>query len=97
MLRTGCYEIVRLVNLTSEIVSPNWSQPIGLLFIDGDHSEEGVRRDWNCWSPQLAADAAIAFDDSDWPGPAKLIGELTASGWKQVDNCGKIIVLRRSV
>lgn len=96
MLRTGCYQVVRLVNLTSEAVAPNWAQPIGLLFIDGDHSEPGVRRDWACWSPQLTADAIVAFDDSDWAGPAKLIGELTASGWQKIDSSGVITVLRRS-
>jgi predicted O-methyltransferase YrrM len=95
MLRTDCYKIVRLVNLTSETVAPNWNEPVGLLFIDGDHSEEGVRRDWNCWSPRLRADATVAFDDSDWPGPANLVAELVAAGWEKVDACDKITVLRR--
>jgi predicted O-methyltransferase YrrM len=95
MLRTGCYRIVRLVNLTSETVAPNWSEPIGLLFIDGDHSEAGVRRDWNCWSPHLTAGATIAFDDTDWPGPARLVEELVSTGWQRVATCDKITVLRR--
>jgi predicted O-methyltransferase YrrM len=96
MLRTGCYEVVRLVNLSSENVAPNWSQPIRMLFIDGDHSEQGVRRDWNCWSPKLTADAVVAFDDAKWPGPAKLIEELLRSGWQKIDERGEITVLRRN-
>jgi hypothetical protein len=95
MLRTGCYQIVRLVNLTSETVASNWAQPIQLLFIDGDHSEAGVRRDWACWSPRLTADAVVAFDDSDWPGPAKLIAELTGAGWQKIAMSGTITVLRK--
>jgi predicted O-methyltransferase YrrM len=95
MLRTNCYRIVRLVNLTSEVVAPNWNEPIGLLFIDGDHSEHGVRRDWNCWSPHLTDDAIVAFDDTDWPAPAKIVAELAASGWEKMAESGPIKVIRR--
>jgi hypothetical protein len=95
MLRTGCYQTVRLVNLTSEIVAPNWKEPIGLLFIDGDHTESGVRRDWSCWSPHLTADAVVAFDDADLPGPAKLIGELVGSNWDRIRDLETIAVLQR--
>lgn len=41
--------------------------PIGLLYIDGDHSERAVRADWQSWSPHLAADAIVVFDDLDTP------------------------------
>ncbi len=95
MLRTGCFQCVRLVNLSSEMVAPNWTLPVVLLFIDGDHSEDGVRRDWANWSPRLTAEAVVAFDDSDWPGPAKLIKELCSIGWQQIDECEKIVVLQR--
>lgn len=38
-------------------------QKISLLFIDGDHSESAVRNDVRAWTPHLAADHVIAFDD----------------------------------
>jgi hypothetical protein len=35
---------VCVVQLTSTEAAAGWSKPIVLLFIDGDHSYEGVRR-----------------------------------------------------
>jgi predicted O-methyltransferase YrrM len=95
MLRTGCWRLVRLVNLSSETVAPNWSSPISLLFIDGDHSEFAVRRDWDCWSEHLAPNGTVVFDDSDWPGPQKLIQDLLGKGWMILETCGPLTVMRR--
>jgi len=97
MLRSKSYERVRLVNLSSEIIGPGWREPIGLLWIDGDHSYEGVRRDWEVWSPHLAPRAVVAFDDStdETIGPYRLISELTAvDGLDVVERVGKITALR---
>lgn len=45
-----------------------WDGPeVGLLYIDGDHSEAAVRGDWEAWRPHLAAGATVAFDDLDTP------------------------------
>ena len=81
MLDTGCYKIVRLINLSSELVAPNWSQEIGLLWIDGDRRYAGVKRDFECWSPFLSRNAKIGFGDSLDPddGPSQLISELVQS------------------
>jgi len=82
MLETSCYHIVRLINLSSEIVAPNWNRGISLLWIDGDHRYEGVKRDFECWHPHLAAEAIIAFHDSTNPelGPKRLIDKLLETG-----------------
>jgi predicted O-methyltransferase YrrM len=99
MLDTACYQIVRLINLSSEVVAPNWSKPIGLLWIDGDHSYEGVKRDWECWAPHLAANATVAFDDSldQSIGPYKLINELVqAGGYRKTELVGKVTVLKKA-
>jgi predicted O-methyltransferase YrrM len=97
MLASGAYREVRLVNLSSEVVTPGWRLPVGLLFIDGDHSYEGVRRDYECWKGHLAPGALVAFDDSVRPelGPARLIGELSAAGEaERLERVGKITVMR---
>jgi len=96
MLDTGGYHMVRLVNLSSEIVAPNWNKKVGLLWIDGDHSYAGVKRDFECWSPHLTTSALIAFDDSRNPdlGPRKLIEELVKSGrFVEMDQVHNITVL----
>jgi hypothetical protein len=37
--------------------------PIGLLFIDGDHSFRGVSADARVWIPRTAHKAVVIFDD----------------------------------
>ncbi len=98
MLDTSCYHTVRLVNLSSEIVSVGWNKKIGLLFIDGDHSYAGVKRDFACWRPHLTQNALIAFDDSTNPeiGPWRLIDELIQSGqFEQVNLVRNLTVIAR--
>jgi cephalosporin hydroxylase len=54
-------------------------RPVDFLFIDGDHEYEGVRRDFELWSPLVAAGGLIAFHDvneSHWPGVVRLWNEL---------------------
>lgn len=98
MLATSCYHVVRLVNLSSEIVTPGWQQKVGVLFLDGDHSYAGVKRDFDCWQPHLTPSAFIAFDDSTNPeiGPHQLVAELLQSGqYEQVNLVRNITVLQR--
>ena len=98
MLKSSCYERVRLVNLSSEIVTAGWREPVTLLWIDGDHSHAGVRRDWESWKPHLTPRAVVAFDDSldATIGPHALIRELTAAGeLTAIEQVGKVTALRR--
>lgn len=56
--------------------------PIGLLYIDGDHEERAVRADVAAWSPHLAADHVLVFDDLDTkrnPGVRVVVDELAAT------------------
>jgi hypothetical protein len=97
MLRTRCYRDVRLVNLSSEEVTPGWSRPVALLWIDGDHSPTGVRRDLHAWWPHLRAGAVVAFDDAVDAdgGPFIVIAEEVAAGrLVRMRSVGKVSVLR---
>jgi predicted O-methyltransferase YrrM len=38
-------------------------QPIDLLFIDGDHTYEGVKKDWEMYSPLVRSGGLIVFHD----------------------------------
>jgi predicted O-methyltransferase YrrM len=56
-----------------------WSgPPVGLLFIDGDHREPAVRRDFAAWEPHLAPGAVIAWDDHrvGFPGVMSVVDQL---------------------
>ena len=48
-------------------------QKIDVLFIDGDHSYEGVRADFRLYSPLVRSTGWIAFHDIV-PGPAEFVG-----------------------
>lgn len=52
----------------SYVIGKNWhGQPIDLLFIDADHSCEGVTRDLQAWLPNLNQSAIVAFHDYESP------------------------------
>jgi predicted O-methyltransferase YrrM len=95
MLRTRSWEHVRLVNLSSEIVTPGWRQPVALLWIDGDHRYDSVKRDLEAWLPHLLPDAVVVFDDTDRGGPRRLTQELEQAGWLLVHDVGKVRAYRR--
>jgi MMP 1-O-methyltransferase len=95
MLDVGVTPTVRLVNLSSEVVTPGWTMPVSLLWIDGDHRYEGVRRDIDCWAPHLARGATVVFDDVNDPkiGPVRVVDELVAAGWRRGRDVGKTATL----
>jgi len=99
MLRTQCAEMVRLLNISSEVVSKGWSQPISLLWIDGDHSYEGTRRDFDCWAKFVIPTGFIAFHDSldENLGHKKLIDEVLSSGqYQKLSQVDLITVLQKN-
>ena len=72
-------------------VARHWDgPPIGLLFVDGDHSEQAVYNDVREWHKHLTLDATIILDDLDTPKnpgvrrPPNVCGEPSdPSPWKQ--------------
>jgi predicted O-methyltransferase YrrM len=39
-------------------------EPVDFVFIDGDHSHEGLRGDWESWSPLIATGGIVSLHDS---------------------------------
>jgi len=84
-----------LISGYSHDVVGSWNKEIDLLFIDGSHHYEDVRRDFEQWSRFLAADGRILIHDSrrdniaedpadekfsrGWMGPTRLADELKSS------------------
>jgi hypothetical protein len=98
ILRTGVGEIVHLVNLSSEVVSKGWDKEISLLWIDGNHRYEAVKRDFLCWEPFVVKGGLIAFHDSTNLnlGPSKVITEsLYTGGFKQIQQVQLTTILRK--
>jgi len=64
--RFGLQNCVSIIRATSEDAARNWDRPIDLLLIDGDHSYEGVKKDWTLFSPHLRPFGVAVFHDTTW-------------------------------
>jgi len=45
-------------------IAKNWTAPVDLLFLDGDHSPQGARQAYESWKPFLKRGAIIALHNS---------------------------------
>ena len=74
--------------------------PVDFLFIDGDHSYEGLRADWQAWKNHVAADGIVALHDSrcrNGCGSERFTRDviLEDAGFEPVDAIDSLTVLRR--
>jgi hypothetical protein len=55
----------------------SWNRPIRLLWIDGDHSYEGAKKDLDGFFPHLVPLGVVAFHDAlnAFPGPIRVFVE----------------------
>ncbi len=98
----GLEEHVIAVIGTSAEVSRLWRAPLGMLFIDGGHSEIHVVVDYEGWAPWVAHGGALAFHDV-FPDPADggqapyLVYRraLESGAFKEVGVTGSLRVLQR--
>ena len=91
----------------SQELGRSWAGgPVDCVFIDGDHSPEGCREDFEVWAPHVAGDGAIAFHDardgladgSGGIGPTAVVNELFRAGpapWEIVEEVDSLVVVRR--
>jgi predicted O-methyltransferase YrrM len=54
---------IRVRQGTSSEVAVSWTEKIDLLFIDGDHSYDGVRRDFLAWTKFLRPGGLLLLHD----------------------------------
>lgn len=90
MSRLHLLDVIQPIRMDSIQASRVWpvKQKIGLLYIDGSHEYELVKRDFEFWSPFVAEGGYIIFDDiPSWPGPTRLVDELP-KWYKHIDRRG---------
>lgn len=75
--------------------------PIDFLFIDGDHSIEGCKYDFEAFSPSVKAEGFVAFHDYNHRrpelGPTWVVENLVtpAKAWEPVGKWDTLVVFRR--
>ena len=55
-----------VVRDTSTGAAKAWNRPIDLIFIDGSHSYEGVKSDFDLFQPWFTERALVVFHDTTW-------------------------------
>jgi predicted O-methyltransferase YrrM len=95
---------VTIVRKTSAEAARDWTQPIDFLLIDGDHSYEGVKADWDLFSPFLRPFGVAVFHDTTWGlhgvnradmGVPRFVEELRRTGYPVITidrDCGLSLV-----
>jgi predicted O-methyltransferase YrrM len=62
----GVANYVEIVRKFSQDFAASWTREIDMLFIDGDHSYEGVKRDWDMLHPKVSRFGVVIFHDTIW-------------------------------
>jgi predicted O-methyltransferase YrrM len=73
--RFGVGDLVIPIVKTSAEAAAITHEPVELIFVDGAHDYESVKKDFELWSPKVVDGGVIAFHDTDKPGPKKLVEE----------------------
>lgn len=93
----------------SQDVGRAWPGPeVDFAFIDGDHSPEGCREDWDVWHPHVRPGGAIAFHDARHGAPdgfgstgvtavvdELFRGEIPVQGWTLDAEVDGLVAVRR--
>jgi predicted O-methyltransferase YrrM len=62
----GVEQYVEIIRAYSNDAAKNWTRPIDMIFIDGDHSYEGVKTDWDLFVPFVRPSGVVIFHDTIW-------------------------------
>jgi predicted O-methyltransferase YrrM len=103
----GVEPFVEVVREFSYQAAATWKLAIDILFIDGDHSYEGVKKDWEAFSPHVTEFGVVIFHDTLWDlqpdpryarsdmGVPKFVEDLRQQGYPVITinkNCGVSLV-----
>lgn len=70
----------QMIRSRSVDAAGGWSRKIDLLFIDGDHTYEGVRRDFELFAPFLTDRSIVCFHDTLWEHERERVGYRSDMG-----------------
>lgn len=93
--------VIAIVGKSAQ-VARLWQHPIGMLFIDGGHTEAAAQADYEGWAPMIVRGGALAIHDV-FPDPADggrpphnvYLRALASGAFKEVSVTGSLRVLER--
>jgi MMP 1-O-methyltransferase len=91
LARSGLEHTVIAVVGTSAAVASHWRTPLGLVFIDGSHTEESARTDYEGWARHVVEGGLLAIHDV-FPDPAQG-GQAPHRIYKQALRSGSFVEL----
>ncbi|MFD3687485.1 class I SAM-dependent methyltransferase [Nocardiopsis sp. NPDC058631] len=94
-------EVIAVVGRSVDVAGV-WGTPLGMVFIDGGHSEEAAQNDYAGWSPHVAVGGALVIHDV-FPDPEDggrpphniYLRALESGRFKEVRALGSMRVLER--
>ena len=102
LARGGLTDVVDPLIMRSEEAAARITGPIELLFIDGDHSYEAVRRDAELWLPRVMEGGTVMFHDvatAAYTGPRRVVRQMVCRNphLHRIGRVGSMVVARRTV
>lgn len=85
----------------SPAIARHWTTPLGLVFIDGAHSDEPAMADYEGWTPKLLPGGLLAIHDvfadptDGGQGPFRVYERAKRDGFSDVNAAGSLRVVRR--
>ncbi|MFD5887876.1 class I SAM-dependent methyltransferase [Streptomyces sp. NPDC060334] len=101
--RAGLEDHVIAIVGRSPQVAAAWSGPLGLVFIDGGHTDEHASGDYEGWAPHLAVGGTLVIHDV-FPDPADggqapyriYLRALASGAFEEISVTDSLRVLRRT-
>ena len=85
----------------SPVVAQHWTTPVGLVFIDGGHSEHIAMADYESWNDKLVPNGLLAIHDvfenpaDGGRGPFRVFERAREEGFEQTAAVGSLRVLAK--
>ncbi|QNP63068.1 class I SAM-dependent methyltransferase [Streptomyces genisteinicus] len=104
LYRAGLEEHVIAVVGRSPQVAKAWGGPVGLVFVDGGHTDEHATNDYEGWAPRIAEGGLLVIHDvfpdpvDEFTGQAPYrvyLRALASGAFGEVSATGSLRVLRR--
>ena len=101
LVRAGVADAVEPLVMTSSEAAAAVKGPVELLFIDGDHSYDGAKRDAALWLPRLVDGGVVMFHDvttAAYSGPRRVFRKSVclSSNYDSIRRVGSMTVARRT-